>query len=271
MNTESSAHVKRVRHGGPLTDRPDGRGWYDYGGHGPTVVLLHGFLGSGRYWDRLAPLLAADGFRVVAVDLLGFGAAPKPRDSAYGYKEHVKHVEMMLRRHGIPDDIPLIMAGHSMGALIAKRFALTYPARVSRLVLMHPPLYDGPEQARSTLRRTGRTYRFLLDSRYRNLLWPALRLMAAGKLRHQRWSREGSLVNVIERAEAFTDLARLNQPALLIVGTSDRPEYQRNLAAHNLPTNVRLELIASGHHSPRRQATQLSRLITGFLKSSKTV
>lgn len=253
-----------MRHSGS-----DDRGWRDYGGHGPVIVLLHGFLGSMRYWDRLAPLLVAAGFRVVALDLLGFGAAPKPRDSAYGYEEHIAHIADMLRRHGIGDHKPLVMAGHSMGALIAKRFALAHPARVSRLVLMHPPLYDGPEQARSTLRRTSFAYRFLLDSRYRNLLWPALRLMAAGKLRHQRWSREGSLVNVIERAEAFTDLARLNQPALLIVGTSDRPEYQRNLAAHDLPTNVRLELIAGGHHSPRRQVTQLGRLITGFLKPSK--
>lgn len=232
-------------------------------------MLLHGFLGSKRYWDKLAPLLVTAGFRVVALDLLGFGAAPKPRDSAYGYDDHVAHVADTLRRQGITDHIPLILAGHSMGALIAKRFALAYPDRVSQLVLMHPPLYDGPEQARSTLRRTGRTYRFLLDSRYRNLLWPAIRLLAAGTLRHRRWSREGSLANIIERAEAFTDLARLDQPTLLVVGISDRPEYQHNLEARDLPANVQLELITSGHHSPRRQAPQLSQLIIDFLESSK--
>jgi pimeloyl-ACP methyl ester carboxylesterase len=55
----------------------------DYGGSGEFIVLLHGFLGSKSDWRRIAPKLARAGYRVIAIDLLGFGNAPKPLSALY--------------------------------------------------------------------------------------------------------------------------------------------------------------------------------------------
>src|SRR5689334_10382094 len=49
-------------------------------GNGPAVMLLHGFTGSVRTWDDLAPMLARD-HEVIAVDLLGHGATDAPADA----------------------------------------------------------------------------------------------------------------------------------------------------------------------------------------------
>ena len=45
----------------------------DWGGDGPPVILLHGLASNCRIWDGVAPLLAAAGFRTVAVDQRGHG------------------------------------------------------------------------------------------------------------------------------------------------------------------------------------------------------
>src|SRR4051794_155193 len=46
---------------------------------GPVVVLLHGFPGSRRTWDRVTPLLTAAGVRVVAFDQRGYSSGARPR------------------------------------------------------------------------------------------------------------------------------------------------------------------------------------------------
>ncbi len=50
-------------------------------GDGPTVLFIHGLLGSTRDWDSVADV--GTGFRGVAVDLIGFGKSPKPHDFPY--------------------------------------------------------------------------------------------------------------------------------------------------------------------------------------------
>jgi pimeloyl-ACP methyl ester carboxylesterase len=63
-------------------------------GQGP-VVLFHDYLSFLRYWDELRSVLERD-HTVIAVDLLGFGNSPKPRDSQYDYDEHLEWIEHTL-------------------------------------------------------------------------------------------------------------------------------------------------------------------------------
>lgn len=234
-----------------------------YGGNGELIVLLHGFLGSKGDWSKLGPKMAKAGYRVVAIDLLGFGNAPKPLSADYSYDDHIVHIESVLAEIGIIE--PFILMGHSMGALIAKRFTLLHENRVKQLVLLHPPLYRDTLQVRDTLRDTSYLYRFLLDSKYRNIAWPVIRLALFGRMRHTKWSRERSLRNVIEKAEAFKDLVKLKQKTLLFVGLRDRPEYIENLKVFSVADSVSITFSDVTHMSPMQNPRYVKRSVLKFL------
>lgn len=218
-----------------------------YGSKSEVVVLLHGFLANKSYWSKLAPLL--NGKRVVAIDLLGFGAAPKPKTSKYTYDEHINYIRSKLIALNINQ--PFVVAGHSTGALLAARYANNYPAEVKELILFNPPLYTSPEQAVQTLNTTNAMYRAILNSRVRFIIWPMLRKLTP-IAKHTRQSRELTLQNVILKAEFIKDLDKLRQATKLIVGEHDRPIYMDNLERISLPSNVNLQIINTGHHFPRK-------------------
>lgn len=236
----------------------------DYGGGGATIVLLHGFISSLEYWSKLVPYLTNDGYRVVAIDLLGFGKAPKPNDIEYTYADHIEHINIALSNLKI--NKPFILAGHSMGGLIASRFGITFPEKVSSLILLNPPIYKNSDQTRKTLRNSGLVYRTILDSHFRGLIWPILHLASFNNIsRHTNKSREGSLKNIIEKTRILEELSSSNIKTMLLVGTNDRKIYQDNLIDVKLSPNVKLHLEKTNHHAARQNTELVSRLINDFL------
>ena len=95
------------------------------------VVLVHGIAACWQSWLEQIPRLAAEGRRVIAIDLPGFGASEMPREdiSIEGYGRTVESLCDML------DLGQVVVAGHSMGGFTAAEFAIQYPERVERLVL----------------------------------------------------------------------------------------------------------------------------------------
>ncbi|CAI5480661.1 unnamed protein product [Closterium sp. Yama58-4] len=107
----------------------------------PTVLLLHGFCAASSFWtDTAVPFLPRsflEGRRVVAVDLLGWGKSPKPRDCDYSIEEHVSWIERtVLAPLGIST---FHIVGHSMGGLIGAVLAARNRHRVLSLCLYSPP------------------------------------------------------------------------------------------------------------------------------------
>lgn len=99
---------------------------------GPTVLLVHG-LGTeaASSWRRLVPELVED-YRVIAVDLPGFGAS-SAGNRAYTPDRYVGVLAHVLRRYA---DGPVNVVGHSMGGAVALRLAGRYPDRVASLHLV---------------------------------------------------------------------------------------------------------------------------------------
>lgn len=236
----------------------------DHGGDGKVIILLHGFLASSKYWARLQPHLSAAGYRVITIDLLGFGKAPKPPDSEYTYDEHVAHIHASIKSLHIPT--PFALVGHSMGALLAVRYSHLHKGYVNALVLLHPPLYKDMAEAHATLRQTSKLYRFLLDSCYRQIGWVLVKTFARYHIgRHTRTAREKSLRNVIEKAEAFDDLRTITTKTMLVVGTKDRVEYSRNLALHTISRSIEVAVEDVTHHSPAREPLLILERIRRFV------
>jgi len=100
-------------------------------GRGDPVVLLHGWGASSQSLAGLAAALA-DTFRVLAVDLPGFGWSQIP-PAAWGSREYAGHVERLMQQVGI-DRAALV--GHSFGGRIAMTLAAGRSTGISRLVLV---------------------------------------------------------------------------------------------------------------------------------------
>jgi pimeloyl-ACP methyl ester carboxylesterase len=102
--------------------------------NGKTAVLLHGKNFFGDYWRDTAQMLAKNGWRVIIVDQLGFGRSSKP-EIAYSFFTLAASTKGLLTHLGITK---VTVIAHSMGGMVATRFALMYPETVTRLVLEDP-------------------------------------------------------------------------------------------------------------------------------------
>ncbi len=111
-----------------------------------AVVLLHGFGSSLQTWDEWSSVLERN-FRVVRLDIAGFGLTGASPDNNYSDEADVKRLANFLNQIGVQNPI---LIGHSMGGRIAWNFASEYPDRVKRLILLAPDGFPVPGQAIGT-------------------------------------------------------------------------------------------------------------------------
>ncbi len=102
---------------------------------GQTVLLLHGKNFSGAYWEATITALTAAGHRVIVPDQIGFGKSSKPTNVQYSFHELVRHTTALLDQLDVG---PVTVVGHSMGGMLASRFAINHPERTAKLVLLNP-------------------------------------------------------------------------------------------------------------------------------------
>lgn len=99
----------------------------------PALVLIHGFASSTLVWSKVFIDLAQAGFRVIAVDLLGFGYSGKPRNGEYTIAGQASFLMRLLEHLGIKR---ATLVGSSYGGAVAATCALDYPQRVEKLILV---------------------------------------------------------------------------------------------------------------------------------------
>jgi pimeloyl-ACP methyl ester carboxylesterase len=99
--------------------------------NGHSVVLLHGMNFYGAYWADTIEVLRKEGFRVVVPDQIGFGRSTKAV-IPYNFSDMAANTRKLLETLGIQK---AMIVGHSMGGMVATRFALLYPDVVEKLVL----------------------------------------------------------------------------------------------------------------------------------------
>src|SRR5579862_6350064 len=100
-------------------------------GHGPAVLLLHGYTQTSRMWRPIIPLLAAK-FTVIAPDLPGIGDSAIPADGL-DMKNAAIRVHALVKSLGVEK---ARVVGHDIGLMVAYAYAAQFPAETEKLVVM---------------------------------------------------------------------------------------------------------------------------------------
>ncbi|MDO9590245.1 MAG: alpha/beta hydrolase [Microcella sp.] len=198
-------------------------------GTGPVVVMIHGIASSSVTFHHLVPLLESS-HRCITIDVLGFGDSPAPEGATYTLDEHAAALDSTIRSLDLRD--PFTLVGHSLGSLIAARYASTHRRELARLVLVSSPIYLPPEVLGDRLDRASMgayfsVYEFLRSNAdFTQRTAAALAAVAPIKnvleLSEKNWQPFMlSLKNAIESQTTLADLSRVRVPIDLVYGALD--------------------------------------------------
>ena len=204
--------------------------------NGRAVLLLHGRNFPASYWSGVIAALASAGFRVIAPDQIGFGKSSKPL-GPWSFDRAAEQTAALLDALRLPQ---VDVLAHSMGGMLAVRFARTYPARVRRLVLeaplgledyrFHVPPVPESRLLQGELSLTAAEYRHYLKTAYGTTLSDAAldpfvtlreRITSSGDF--PRWAEAFvATYTAIWGQPTVHELPLVTAPTLFLVGTRDR-------------------------------------------------
>jgi pimeloyl-ACP methyl ester carboxylesterase len=231
-------------------------------GAGPTVVMLHGlFSGNMATWYSGFAATLARGRRVLLYDQRGHGSSSFAHQGFDLQSQAADLHDVLI--HYRQGEAPLDLVGHSMGALIALRFALLYPHRVRRLVLVDAPMPARQYVAPGLQSITAEAFEDPATAQRRNA---AGRRKERASLRLRALLFESTLLEDLLSMDAEPDaaLATLDMPVLLVYGRGS-PCLAAGLHLNQIVPQSHLELLDCGHYIPEEAPEQLRAHIEAFL------
>ncbi len=202
--------------------------------NGGSVVLFHGKNFNGYYWKDVIPMFTNRGYRVVVPDQIGWGKSDKP-NVHYSFHLLAANSKKLLDRLGIKKTIVL---GHSMGGMLATRFALMFPETTQKLILENPigledyrtfvPYQSFEELYKSELAATYESYKNYQKTYYPTWKPEYEQYVAAqaeplGRTDFPNMARVNALTTLmIYEQPVVYEFKNLQVPTLLIMGQEDR-------------------------------------------------
>ena len=248
--------------------------------NGHTVVLLHGNNFAGFYFGGMIDALRKEGFRVIVPDQIGYGRSSKAI-IPYNFFDMARNTRAILQSLNITR---AMIIGHSMGGMLAARFATQYPDVTERLVLYNPiglvdVRYTRPWESTDDL------YKRNLASTYQTIRASILRYVAHNesawtpefekytRIRYAwtlsaDWPRLAMvqvLINQVQYADPVVDdWAHIKAPTLVFGGAEDSLpgssaifRERMKFIADTIPNgNARLVLLPGLGHVPHMEAPE---------------
>lgn len=200
----------------------------------PTVVLFHGKNFMGAYWEQTIRFLSQNGYRVVVPDQIGFGKSDKPAVQ-YSFHQLAQNTRQLLEAIGVSK---AVVVGHSMGGMLATRFALMYPDFTAKLVLENPigledyrlfvPYKTIEELYQEELKRSAESIRKYHGTYYTSWKtayeeWVRVPAAQLGSADYPKVAKAAALTyGMIYQQPVVYEFAQVKVPALLVIGQEDR-------------------------------------------------
>ena len=223
--------------------------------NGKSVLLLHGKNFNGAYWKTTIDALTKKGFRVVVPDQIGFGKSDKPDNFQYTFQQLAENTKQILDTLGIKK---IAVLGHSMGGMVATRFALMYPEVTEKLILENPigledwklkvPYKSVDWWYKNELTQSyDRIKKYQLDSYYDGKWKPEydewVNLLAGWTLNSdfQKIAWNAALTyDMIFTQPVVYEFQNIKAPTLLIIGTRDRTALGKPLVSTEVQATMGL-------------------------------
>jgi pimeloyl-ACP methyl ester carboxylesterase len=221
--------------------------------NGQTITLFHGKNFCGAYFEKVIKDLANRGFTVVVPDQIGFGKSSKPNRIQYSLHMLAENTKLLLDSIGVKQTNVL---GHSMGGMLAARFALMYKDVVPKLILVNPigledyktkvPYQSIEKLYQDELKKTEEGIRSYQKENYYHGEWKPeyerwVQLLYRWSLNpdYPRLAWNGALTSeMIYTQPVVYEFGNIKAQTLLIIGQLDRTAIGKNLA----PEEVRKTL-----------------------------
>jgi pimeloyl-ACP methyl ester carboxylesterase len=241
-------------------------------GDGPTIVLLHGLGNNYKSWTYVLQRFNYKKVRIVAFDLLGFGDAPKPKDCTYTPAEHAKAVIQTMDTLNLKN---VIVAGHSMGCIVAVEVAKQRPDLARQLALFGAPLYEKAPK-RNWLQRfkfSENTYFAIFSFLKSNPDFTITSAKSASKtlptvkgmeITEETWPAfKARLNNTIMQFDSFKDALHLHTPTVLVGGLLDFFIIRKNLQkiARQNPKFVTFKTVVGPHEITPLEGKRIAKLL----------
>jgi pimeloyl-ACP methyl ester carboxylesterase len=210
-----------------------------------TVLLLHGKNFSGSYFGQTAAALRDAGYRVIVPDQIGFGKSTKPAHYQFSIQQLARNTRDLVASLGAGR---VHVLGHSMGGMIAARFALLFPESTASLTLLNPlgledwkalgvPYTTIDENYRQELAKTPASIRAYelesyYDGKWRDAYDPWVEQLASFSLSpdYPRMAWDQALTfDMIYTQPVVHEFGAIRVPVLLIIGQRDRTAIGRAL------------------------------------------
>lgn len=245
-------------------------------GHGQPLLILHGLFGTLDNWQTLAKRLS-EHYNIFLVDLRNHGRSP--HSDEHNYDLMADDVLELIDDLNIPT--PAIM-GHSMGGKVAMKFALKYPTRLTKLIVVdiapkaYPPHHDEIIEALRSVDLGSATSRSDIDAQLaKTIPQPDVRLFLMKNINRKedntfewRMNLEALDKNYEQVAAAITSEVPFKKSALFIKGGRSRYIQQEDIfgSIERLFTLVEIETIPEAGHWVHAEAPdKVYNLVTNFL------
>jgi len=229
---------------------------YEALGRGKPLLLLHGWLGSWRYWVPVMEELSVD-YRVYAFDLWGFGDSDR-RNGQYDIESYVRLLDAFIENLGIVKKLPVV--GHALGAVVALTWAARNPDRIDRIMAVSMPLVGA-----SINRRLMTPGALTMFDRAFNIQPPNFEALQMETLKADEEAVISSVRSVMG-LDMQGELQQVDLPVLLVYG--DRDDIVKPSDANDLDEceSVRPIFLSESRHFPMLdERTKFNRLLRDFL------
>ena len=247
---------------------------YKITGEGEPLLILHGWGGSSNSWVEVQKILAKQNFKVIILDLPGFGKSISP-PSPWTVEDYCQFIVNFINRIGLEK---INLMGHSFGGRIAIKFAVLYPERLKKLILCASAGIKHPLNFfQKIIFKLAIFGNFLFSKRpfkrfkdvAQNFFYTFLRQKDYAKA---KGIMKETLKKVLEE-DLRPELSQIKINTLLIWGEKDKavPIKDAYLMKEHIPQSV-LEIIPGASHTPNLEMPEkIADIVGNFLANNKRI